>query len=117
MMLEEGLEHHGVLSERLDAGEFEGQTVEADEGIKLDWRNHRWFLFTHNRAGEHLCLDFDPAPGGQLGQVIGFWHADTDRQVVTVSFESWLASIADLEHGVLVFNVVYGGSFGVEHLR
>jgi cell wall assembly regulator SMI1 len=117
MMLEEGLEHHGVLSERLDAGEFEGQTVEADEGIKLDWWNHRWFLFTHNGAGEHLCLDFDPAPGGQLGQVIGFWHADTDCQVVTVSFESWLASIADLEHGVLVFNVVYGGSFGVEHLR
>jgi cell wall assembly regulator SMI1 len=117
MMLEEALEHHGVLSERLDAGEFEGQTVEADEGIKLDWWNHCWFLFTHNRAGERLCLDFDPAPGGQLGQVIGFWHADTDRQVVTVSFESWLASIADLEHGVLVFNVVYGGSFGVEHLR
>ena len=35
--------------------------------IRQNWWNTRWVPLTWDGGGDHLCLDFDPAPGGVAG--------------------------------------------------
>jgi len=50
-----------------------------------------------------ICLDFDPAPGGAVGQMIVFWHVHSERKVLAPNFRTWLADFAtDLEQGKYV---------------
>ncbi|NRO98830.1 molybdenum cofactor biosynthesis protein MoaA [Paraburkholderia sp. NMBU_R16] len=72
------------------SGDFEDCSAEPDDGIKDDWYNLKWIPFTSNGAGDHLCLDFDPAEGGTVGQVIRVWHDDDQRTLVARSFREWL---------------------------
>lgn len=63
--------------------------------------NSRWVPFCTNGAGDALCLDFDPAPGGTLGQVISFWHEEGEQQVLSPSFRAFFAAfIEELQGGV-----------------
>jgi cell wall assembly regulator SMI1/molybdopterin biosynthesis enzyme len=79
-----------VWHELVVSGDFEGCSAEPDDGIKDDWYNVKWIPFTSNGAGDHLCLDFDPAEGGTVGQVIRVWHDDDQRTLVARSFREWL---------------------------
>jgi len=79
-----------VWHELVVSGDFEGCSAEPDDGIKDDWYNLKWIPFTSNGAGDHLCLDFDPAEGGTVGQVIRVWHDDDQRTLVARSFREWL---------------------------
>lgn len=72
------------------SGDFKDCSAEPDDGIKDDWYNLKWIPFTSNGAGDHLCLDFDPAEGGTVGQVIRVWHDDDQRTLVARSFREWL---------------------------
>lgn len=72
------------------SGDFEDCSAEPDDGIKDDWYNLKWIPFTSNGAGDHLCLDLDPAEGGIVGQVIRVWHDDDQRTLVARSFREWL---------------------------
>lgn len=76
------------------AGDFDGITSEPDAGIRDDWYNLKWILFTHDGSGNHLCVDLDPAEGGVVGQVIRVWHDDAVRERVARSFAQWLAGVA-----------------------
>jgi cell wall assembly regulator SMI1 len=68
--------------------------------IKTDWWNMRWIPFTHDGGGNHQCLDLDPAPGGDMGQVINFDHEVGATEVLATSFRAYLAAFADdLEAG------------------
>lgn len=71
-------------------GAFDGSTSDPDGGVKGDWFNVGWIPFTRDGAGNGLCLDLDPAPGGTVGQVIRVWHDDGRRERLAVSFEQWL---------------------------
>ena len=94
----------------LDGGDFQGIASEPDEGIRPDWWNPRWIPLTYDGAGNHHCLDLDPAPGGEAGQIIEMWHDELSRPLVSRSYREWLAGFAaDLEAGLYVHSEDYGG--------
>jgi cell wall assembly regulator SMI1 len=86
--------------EWLQTGKF-GDAESTPQGpIKTDWWNVRWIPFTHDGGGNHQCIDLDPAPGGEQGQVINFDHEVGATEVLAPSFRAYLATFgADLEAG------------------
>lgn len=99
-----------VWKSLLDGGEFADTSSEPVGPIKSDWWNPRWIPFTYDGAGNHLCIDLDPAEGGTKGQVITMWHDDPDRRVIAPSFQAWLNKVADgLKNGDYVYSDDYGG--------
>ncbi|RAJ85850.1 cell wall assembly regulator SMI1 [Chitinophaga dinghuensis] len=82
---------------------------EPDTGIRPEWWNTNWLPFTSDGLGNHLCLDFDPASGGNIGQIITMWHDDTHREVIASSFEDWVKNyITSLENGEYVYQKKWG---------
>src|SRR5262249_6127270 len=61
--------------------------------IRDDWWNGRWAPLTENECGDMICLDFDPAPGGTLGQVIDWWHEQGATRVLATGFQEWLEGL------------------------
>jgi cell wall assembly regulator SMI1 len=82
LSLDDIAESHQVLSELLEAGEFD----------RANWWSVRWVPFLHNGAGDYLCLDTEGSFTGRKGQIIQFWHDDPTRWVVAPSFEAYLDS-------------------------
>jgi cell wall assembly regulator SMI1 len=98
------LEQWRIWKGLLDAGEFKDARSEPAEGIRDDWWHPRWIPFTHNGAGDHLCLDLMPAPGGRAGQVITMWHDDAPRERLASSLTAWVRELADkLDAGRYVY--------------
>jgi cell wall assembly regulator SMI1 len=54
-----------------------------------------WVPFADSGMGYKLCLDLDPAPGGNRGQVVEFRHDVSERVVHAPSFADWLSREAD----------------------
>jgi cell wall assembly regulator SMI1 len=99
-----------VWNDLLQGGDFSGAKGNPDAGIKDDWWNARWIPLTYDGSGNHDCLDLDPAPGGNVGQIIEMWHDDADRALLAPSFTEWLTKFADdLEAGEYVFSEDYNG--------
>ena len=69
----------------------------------------RWLPLVPGGYGrDHVCLDLDPGPGGQLGQLIFHTHECDPATLVAPSFHGWLASFADdLETGNYLFTKIY----------
>jgi cell wall assembly regulator SMI1 len=87
-----------------------------DGPIRRNWWNRRWVPVTWDGGGDHLCLDFDAAPGGVCGQVICFSHETGPVSVVADSWKSYLERVAtDLETGRLLFGT--DAEFGNSKLR
>lgn len=55
------------------------------------WWERSWVPFLHNGGGSHLCVDVIGVNGGDPGQLVEFWKADSDRPVVSPSIEHWLS--------------------------
>jgi cell wall assembly regulator SMI1 len=104
------VEEWTTWKELLDAGDFAGATSEPDAGVRNEWWSPRRIPFTYDGAGNHLCVDLEPAAGGRAGQVIAMWHDDPQRHLVAPSFAEWLAALADgLDGGELVYSKRAGG--------
>lgn len=58
--------------------------------------NPAWIPLTHDGSGGHIGLDFDPWPGGRVGQVILFGRDEDVKTVVAESLGRFLEWIADL---------------------
>lgn len=58
--------------------------------------NRRWIPLTHDGSGNHIGLDFDPWPGGRVGQVILFGRDEEVKAVLAESLGSFLEWIAGL---------------------
>ena len=87
-----------VLVER---GAFDGNTNEPTPAIKGLWWNPRWIPIVASGSGHFFCIDLDPGPAGQEGQIILFLHDDTDRYLVARSLRAWFARLAeDFERGL-----------------
>lgn len=60
--------------------------------------NPAWIPLTSDGSGGHIGLDFDPWPGGRVGQVILFGR-DEDRKVVLApslgKFLAWIANLLE----------------------
>lgn len=80
-----------------DAGDLssEGISIETTGPVLAQWWNPKWIGIATNGAGDLYCVDFDPAPGGSVGQIIVFWHMVAKRQVIANSFRAWLEQFSD----------------------
>ncbi len=91
-----------AMQEMLARGYFDtpGGRSRPKGPIKKDWWNPRWIPITDNQCGDSLGLDMDPAKGGQVGQVISWWHERGLIRVLATNLRSWLSGVADdLEAG------------------
>ncbi|MEW6282217.1 MAG: WGR domain-containing protein [Candidatus Eremiobacterota bacterium] len=81
--------------------DFEDCEGEPDSPrVKNHWWHPRWIPITYNGGGDHHCLDLDPTPQGQVGQVIQMWHDDSPRTLEGSSFRDWFSRfVDDLEAG------------------
>lgn len=77
-----------------EKGSFTGTTAKAAGPVKAAWWLPQWIPIAYNGAGDLLCLDMVPAPQGNVGQVVSFWHVQEKREVVAASFTSWLQEFA-----------------------
>jgi cell wall assembly regulator SMI1 len=99
-----------VWKELLDGGDFDDSSSKPDGPIQTDWWNPKWIPLSYNGSGDHHCLDLDPAPGGQVGQIITVWHDWEHREVIASNFQAWLEQFADdLESGKYSVSEEYGG--------
>lgn len=84
----------------LQDGVFVDDGVEPEGAVRPVWWEPAWIPVAANSSGDFLCVDMRPDAGGQAGQVIVYWHADTRRTVLAPSFNEWLEQFAaDLESG------------------
>lgn len=96
--------------------EVDHRRARPDGPIRQNWWNCHWVPLTWDGGGDHLCLDFDPAPGGVTGQIICFSHEVGPVNVVANSWRAYLEQVAtDLETGRLRFEP--NAEFGISELR
>lgn len=67
-------------------------------GIDADLPMSRRLCFSHcmnNGGTSMLYLDFDPAPGGSVGQVVRYLHDPDSYTVIAPSFDAYLQQLID----------------------
>lgn len=68
------------------------------DGIDADLPMSRRLCFSHcmnNGGSSMLYLDFDPAPGGTVGQVVRYLHDPDSYAVIAPSFDAYLQQLID----------------------
>jgi cell wall assembly regulator SMI1 len=94
------LDEWNIWKALIDSNEFTDINGTPDAGIKNDWYNKSWIPITCDGAGNHYCLDLDPAGNGVYGQIIRVWHDDGTRTLEADSFRKWISYfVEDLEDG------------------
>lgn len=64
-----------------------------------NWWNEGWLPLFHNGGGDYICYDRNGTFTGEPGQLIEFWHADADRNVIAPDLESFIRQmLAYYEH-------------------
>jgi cell wall assembly regulator SMI1 len=98
-----------VWKNLLDGGDFDDAGGEPTGPVKARWWSPLWVPITYDGAGNHECLDFDPADGGRMGQVIQMFHDEGTRTLTAESYASWLDALAErLRDGALVWSEDHG---------
>ncbi len=71
--------------------------------------NPRWIPLTHDGSGNHIGLDFDPWPGGRMGQIILYGRDEDVKAVLAPSLGTFLLWVAGLlERGNFRLDAVTG---------
>jgi len=105
LSLETIVAERAIWIDLLDRGDFQGARGEAHGPVRDDWWNRRWIPLTYDGSGNHECLDLDPAPGGEVGQIIEMFHDEPTRRVTARSFVDWLEASAErMESGKWVYS-------------
>ena len=81
----------------LAEGVFAGREIEHSGGgvIRNVWWHRAWLPFARDSIGNEVCIDFEPASGGDHGQVI-FYEKETGPEPSSyLSFGEWLGSYRD----------------------
>jgi cell wall assembly regulator SMI1 len=60
-----------------------------------NWWNEKWIPIFHNGGGDYICYDFGGLFTGQQGQLIEFWHADNDRNVISPTLEEFMGQLTN----------------------
>lgn len=66
------------------------------DAVDPAYTNPRWIPLTHDGSGNHIGLDFDPGPGGRVGQVILFGRDEDVKAVLAQSLGGFLELLAGL---------------------
>ena len=84
-----------VMRDLLPQFEGEGQR---------NWWKKGWVPFLDNGGGDSLVVDLEGTFTGRAGQVLEFWHADSDRNVEFPDLMTWAEVFADsLEAGAWTY--------------
>ena len=73
-------------------------------GIDADLPMSRRLCFSHcmnNGGTSMLYLDFDPAPGGNVGQVVRYLHDPDSYAVIAPSFDAYLQQLIDRDYAFI----------------
>lgn len=73
----------------------EGMFSEPMGPIKSSWYDRAWIPFTDNCQGDHHCMDFSPEEGGEVGQIIFWWHEKGATEIVAYTFLDWFTALAE----------------------
>ena len=60
-----------------------------------NWWNTKWIPIFQNGGGDSICYDVGGLFTGQLGQLIEFWHADNDRNVIAPTLEEFICKLIE----------------------
>jgi len=100
LALDDVVDAHFFKSDALRTAAFENCRANPKGAIKREFWNARWIPITDNGTGDHICVDMDPANGGNKGQIIATNHETGPIAVLADSFREWLTTFAtDLELG------------------
>lgn len=58
-----------------------------------NWWNQHWIPMFNNGSNDYLCYDMGGTFTGITGQILEFWHADNDRNVIAPTLESFIAVV------------------------
>ena len=81
-----------VWKNLLESGDFSDAEALPAPGVQKAWWTPAWIPFTNNGAGDHLCIDMNPASQGLKGQIIAIWHDDGKRSIKADSFAQWFGT-------------------------
>jgi cell wall assembly regulator SMI1 len=76
-------------------GDFDDAIADSQEGVKNCWWSKGWVPITSNGFGDHHCLDLDPSPEGERGQIINFFHDSPERSRVASGVSVWFAQFVE----------------------
>ena len=98
MPLSEVVERAAFLNEFFPDGineeDPDHEPMQVDPGIRATWWWPQWLPIMANGGGDYLCVDLDPAPGGQPDQVLAYFHDETYRNLVAPGIEVLIESVA-----------------------
>lgn len=60
-----------------------------------NWWNENWIPIFQNGGGDNICYDLRGIFTGTQGQLVEFWHADNDRNVIAPSLEAFFSKIIE----------------------
>ena len=91
------------MKDFIDGGIPDDWRKEPVGPVRDDWYHLAWIPLTGSVSGDYYCSDLSPMPGGNIGQIIPWWHNAVCCSVQAPTFTQWLERVADeLEAGVWV---------------
>ncbi|MCX7711637.1 MAG: SMI1/KNR4 family protein [Clostridia bacterium] len=81
-----------TLEEALGTAQEMTSMIGSDFDVD-NWWSQYWIPIFHNGGGDHICYDIGGVFTGKKGQVIEFWHADNDRNVIAPNLQSFIESV------------------------
>ncbi len=96
-MLEEGAKYRDSIADIYggDAND-DGELVDRRIDIALSMNRRLCFSHCMNNGGTSLLyIDFEPAPGGMVGQVVRFLHDPDSYAVIADDFDGYLRKLID----------------------
>lgn len=60
-----------------------------------NWWHSQWLPVFHNGGGDYICYDAGGLFTNMPGQIIEFWHADSDRNVIAPNLETLISGLND----------------------
>ena len=98
--IQETVREWKLWRELLQMDSFRTWEIQTPAAIRREAWNLAWIPITVDSEGNHHCLDMDPAPNGQPGQVIVVYAQENRRELVADDFQGWiLRSLRHLEAG------------------
>lgn len=88
----------------LEKGLLDQETELTGEGIDSTVGMNERLCFSHcmnNGGTSRLYIDFNPAPGGTVGQVIRFLHDPDNYEVIAQSFDHYLQQLIDDDYAFI----------------
>ena len=79
---------------------------EASPGVQPVFLDGAWVPIAKEYSSPNqICLKFNPAAGGSIGQILEFHHEADGQRLLAPNFKTWLSGIvSDLESGRLVWS-------------